>query len=87
MAGQLAAFELQVVPSCTKEEFRAAIAKAVTPVYLEKDYLELQVSLLKPKYMSREKAPIILIKNQELNLQLRLILEDFIGQLFRLIKA
>jgi hypothetical protein len=51
---------------------------AVTPVYLTNDSLELTISLIKPKYLSRERAPTIIVRNKELNLPLRLILEDYI---------
>ena len=44
------AFELTLVPGCTKEDYRKAIMDAVTPVSLTNDCLELQISLIKPKY-------------------------------------
>ena len=62
------------------------IYEAVTPVYLDRHCFDLQISILKPKYIAREKAPIILVMNEEINLQLRLILEDLITQLFKLVK-
>jgi hypothetical protein len=52
---------------------------AVTPVYLTNDCLKLQISLIKPKYLARERPPTILVMNKELNLPLRQILEDFIA--------
>ena len=65
------AFKICVVPACTKEEFKKAISHAITPVYLENDWLELHISLIKSKYISKEKGPLILIKNKELNAKLR----------------
>jgi hypothetical protein len=35
------AFELTLVPACTKEDYKQAIVDAVTPVYLNNDCLEL----------------------------------------------
>jgi hypothetical protein len=73
------AFDINLTPACTKEEFKLAIMDAVTPVYLTNDCLKLQISLIKPKYLARERSPTILVMNKELNLPLRQILEDFIA--------
>jgi hypothetical protein len=51
-----------------------------SPVYLESDYLSLEISIVRPKYASLEKAPIIIVKNKEIDLELRLILEDYFNQ-------
>lgn len=80
------AFELTLVPGCTKEDYRKAIMDAVTPVSLTNDCLELQISLIKPKYQMREKPPTIMVRNKELNLPLRQILEDFIMQMLMKVK-
>ena len=48
------------------------------PVVLKEDTLELEISLLKGKYVKKEKAPFIQIKNKEIDLELRLIMEDFL---------
>lgn len=58
----------------------------MTPVYLENDCFELHISMIKPKYLTRDRPPIILIKNKEMNLPLRLILEDFINQMLNKVK-
>ena len=73
------AFDINLTPACTKEEFKQAILDAVTPVYLTNDCLKLQISLIKPKYLARERPPTILVMNKELNLPLRQILEDYIA--------
>jgi DNA polymerase III delta prime subunit len=44
------------------------------------------LSILKPKYLSRERPPTILIKNKELDLHLRLILEDYLYQMLTKVK-
>ena len=80
------AFDLSLVPSCTKEDFKKAISDAVTPVGLKNDTIDLQISLLKPKYLTRERPPTVIVRNKELNLPLRLILEDYITQMVRKIK-
>lgn len=67
------------MPKCKKDEFNKATEKMLKPVYLEHEYLDMQISLLKPKYINKEKAPIIVITNKEIDMQLRLIVEDMIG--------
>ena len=80
------AFSLSLTPSCTKDEFKQAITEAVTPVYLSNDCLELHISILKPKYITKERPPIVIVKNKELNLPLRQILEDFMTQMLNKLK-
>ena len=47
-------------------------------VYIDSDSLKLEVSVIRPKYGGKEKAPFVMILNKEIDLDLRLILEDFI---------
>ncbi|CDW85631.1 UNKNOWN [Stylonychia lemnae] len=71
---QMLAFQICVTPKCSKLEFQNAIKSAVYPVYLEQDCIDIQISLLKGKYLIKEKTPIIIIRNREVNVYLRQIL-------------
>ena len=61
------AFELHLVPKCRKDEFHKSVELMIKPVFLEHEYLDLQISLIRPKYMTKEKAPIIVIRNKEVD--------------------
>ncbi|TNV80322.1 hypothetical protein FGO68_gene2992 [Halteria grandinella] len=76
------AFKIEIVPLCTREEFKNSISESIVPVGLPHDCLELQISFLKAKYLSNEKGPQFLVKNKEINIHLRLLLEDLISKLF-----
>jgi hypothetical protein len=58
----------------------------VTPIYLSGDCLSLEVSLLRAKYLTRDRPPTLLLRNPELALPLRLILEGFLTQLLLKVK-
>lgn len=38
------------------------------PVFLDNDYLSLQISFIKQKYINKEKSPIIIVRNKEIDL-------------------
>lgn len=76
------AFKVEIVPLCTREEFKQCIRDSIVPVGLTHDCIELQVSFLKAKYQSQERGPQFLVRNREIHIHLRLLLEDLIQQYF-----
>jgi len=67
-----------LVPKCTKDEFNEASKNMIKAVYLAKDSLILDISFIRPKYKGKEKSPIVVVRNKELDVWLRQFLEELI---------
>lgn len=67
-----------MVPKCTKDEFNEAGKNMIKAVYLAKDNLILNISIIRSKYKSKEKNPIVVVRNKELDVWLRQYLEELI---------
>ena len=48
------------------------------PVIVENDMINIEVSLIRSKYENKEKFPFILITNKEIDVELRMYIEEFI---------